>query len=174
MLIILGGLPGTGKTTLSKELACRLSAFHLRIDSIEQAIKNSSAGPLAMEDSGYRVAYALAEDNLRLGRSVIADSVNPIALTRDAWREVAVQADAKAIEIEVVCSVPAEHRRRVEARLSDIPGLRLPSWHDVLAREYEPWDSADLVIDTAFEETDLSVARIYAALVHIRSQVWNA
>lgn len=164
MLIILGGLPGAGKTTLSKELARRLSAFHLRIDSIEQAIKNSSAGPVAMDDSGYRVAYALAEDNLQLGRSVIADSVNPIALTRDAWREVAARSDAKAIEIEVVCSDPAEHRRRVEARLSDIPGLRLPSWHDVLAREYEPWDSAELVIDTARKDVTHLVEDILLAL----------
>ncbi len=164
MLIILGGLPGAGKTTLSKELARRLSAFHLRIDSIEQAIKNSSAGPVAMDDSGYRVAYALAEDNLRLGRSVIADSVNPIALTRDAWREVAARSGAEAIEIEVVCSDPAEHRRRVEARLSDIPGLRLPSWHDVLAREYEPWDSAELVIDTARKDVTHLVEDILLAL----------
>lgn len=169
MLIIFGGLPGSGKTTLSSELARRLSAVHLRIDSIEQAIKNSSAGPVAMDDSGYRVAYALAEDNLRLGGTVIADSVNPIALTRSDWREVATRSEAKAIEIEVVCSDEAEHRRRVEMRCVDIPGLRPPSWQEVQDREYETWTSADMVIDTATEETDLSVARIYAALVAARS-----
>lgn len=168
-MIILGGLPGSGKTALSLELARRLSAFHLRIDTIEQAIKNSSAGPVAMDDSGYRVAYALAEDNLRLGRTVIADSVNPIELTRDAWRDVARRAAAKAIEIEVVCSDETEHRRRVETRRSDIPGLDLPSWREVQDREYETWSSVDMVIDTASEETDLSVARIYAALVTARS-----
>ncbi len=169
MLIIFGGLPGSGKTTLSSELARRLSAVHLRIDSIEQAIKNSSAGPVAMDDSGYRVAYALAEDNLRLGGTVIADSVNPIALTRSDWREVATRSEAKAIEIEVVCSDVAEHRRRIEMRCADIPGLHTPSWQEVQEREYETWTSADMVIDTATEETDLSVARIYAALVAARS-----
>jgi predicted kinase len=35
-----------------------------------------------MDDRGYRVAYAVAEENLGLGRTVIADSVNPIQLTR--------------------------------------------------------------------------------------------
>src|SRR5438034_7561356 len=42
-----------------------------------------------VNDTGYRVAYAIAEDNLRLGRTVISDSVNPIQLSRDAWIDVA-------------------------------------------------------------------------------------
>jgi predicted kinase len=35
MLIIFGGLPGTGKTTISKEVAKRLKAVYLRVDTIE-------------------------------------------------------------------------------------------------------------------------------------------
>jgi predicted kinase len=30
-----------------------------------------------------------AESNLLIGRTVVADSVNPLAVTRDAWRQVA-------------------------------------------------------------------------------------
>lgn len=38
MLYIFGGLPGTGKTELSMDLARRLGAVYLRIDAIEQPI----------------------------------------------------------------------------------------------------------------------------------------
>ncbi|GKV79057.1 hypothetical protein PEC106568_42300 [Pectobacterium carotovorum subsp. carotovorum] len=38
MLIILGGLPGTGKSTIARLLASRLNAVWLRIDSIEQSL----------------------------------------------------------------------------------------------------------------------------------------
>lgn len=38
MLIVIGGLPGIGKTTLARLLAARLGAVHLRVDTIEQAI----------------------------------------------------------------------------------------------------------------------------------------
>jgi len=75
MLIILGGLPGTGKTTIARELARQLGAVHVRIDSIEEAILDSGVWSSPINDAGYRVGYAVAADNLRIGGTVIADSV---------------------------------------------------------------------------------------------------
>src|SRR5439155_24458931 len=108
--------PGTGKTTIARELACQLGAVHVRIDSIEEAILDSG---IPINDAGYRVGYAVAADNLRIGRTVIADSVNPIPLSRDAWLEVAKRAQVSAVEIEVTCSDTKEHQHRVETRISD-------------------------------------------------------
>jgi predicted kinase len=160
MLIVFGGLPGTGKTVIAKELAWQLDGVYLRIDSIEQAIRDSGVVEKDLFDAGYRVGYAVAEDNLRLGRTVIADSVNPLAVTRDAWLAAAHCADAPAIEIEVKCSDINEHRRRVEIRLTDIPGLRPPTWQEVLARDYQPWEREHLVIDTADQSIEESVKLI--------------
>ncbi|MGO8655704.1 AAA family ATPase, partial [Rhizobium ruizarguesonis] len=39
MLIIVGGLPGSGNTTIARALAERLNAVHVRVDTIEQAIR---------------------------------------------------------------------------------------------------------------------------------------
>src|SRR5206468_13023014 len=85
MLIALGGLPGVGKTTLARELARQLGAVHVRIDSIEQVIRESGVTSTSLDDAGYRIGYAIAADNLRIGRTVIADCVNPLPITRDAW-----------------------------------------------------------------------------------------
>lgn len=146
MLIVFGGLPATGKSTLSRHLARALSAVHLRIDTIEQALRDGGATVEGPE--GYLVAYVLAADNLRLGNRVIADSVNPIAVTREAWRDVARRCGTRCVEVHVVCSDREEHRRRVSERQTDVPGLVLPTWEQVCAREIEPWD-ADIVLDTA-------------------------
>jgi predicted kinase len=164
MLVIFSGLPGVGKTAISRELARQIDAVHLRIDSIEQAIRGSAIGSQPLKDVGYRVAYAVAEDNLRIGRIVIADSVNPLRLTRDAWVSVAKRAGVRAVEIEVTCSVSEEHRRRVEARAADIPGMKMPTWADVVAREYDAWDREHLVIDSANRATDENVLSIRAML----------
>jgi predicted kinase len=164
MLIILGGLPGVGKTAIAGELARLIGAVHLRIDSIEQAIRASEVISQPLNDAGYRVAYAVAEDNLRNGRTVIADSVNPLHVTREAWIGVANRVQVRAIEIEITCSDVDEHRRRVETRITDIPGLKLPTWEEVAGREYHPWDRDHLVIDTAGRTVEQNVDAIREVL----------
>ena len=146
-----------GKTAIATRLARAIGAVHLRIDSIEQALRNSDievSGP-----EGYVVAYAIAVDNLRLGHTVIADSVNPIEVTRAAWREVAGRTGTGCVEIEIICSDEVEHRHRVESRVPDIAGHPLPTWHEVCAREYEPWE-ADVVVDTAGQRIEVSAAEL--------------
>jgi predicted kinase len=165
VLVIFGGLPGVGKTTIAQELARQIGAMHIRIDSIEQAIRDCAAVVAPhLDEAGYRVGYAVARDNLRIGRTVVADSVNPLRVTRDAWREVGQNAQVDTIEIEIICSDCGEHRSRVEQRQGDISGLRLPTWEEVVSREYHPWNREHIVIDTANRSVAESVKVLRGAL----------
>jgi predicted kinase len=166
MFIVFSGLPGTGKSTLAARLAERLAAVYLRIDSIEQAIRASGvlADGADIGPAGYEVAYRIAADNLLAGQRVIADSVNPLKITRDAYRDVASRAGVGLLEIEVVCSDAAVHRHRVETRVSSVEGLRLPTWAQVVQRHYEPWDQAPLRVDTAHRSISDCVSDVIAAI----------
>jgi predicted kinase len=160
LLIVFGGLPGTGKTTVARELTRRLTATYLRIDMIEQRLRDQG---LAVGASGYVIANALAAENLLIGRTVIADCVNPVAASRNGWRETANRCAARLIEIELICSDAAMHRRRVETRPTDaVTGHTQPTWDDVVKRDYEPWDREHLVLDTAADSVDRLVARAEA------------
>lgn len=164
MLIVLGGLPGSGKSTIAKLLARRIGAVHVRVDTIEQALRVSGSLRVDVGPAGYLAAYGVAEDNLRVGRTVIADSVNPLGITREAWRAVGERLGVGVVEVEMVCGDEAEHRRRVETRTSDIAGLKQPTWQAVLDRHYEAWDREHVVVDTSTKPVDELVANLVVRL----------
>ena len=106
MLISFSGHPGAGKSTTARELARQINAVYVSIDSIERGVAGGYA-------EAYRVAQAIADDNLRLGRTVITDCVNPTHESRDAWRAIATAAGVPTLEDEVTCSDIVEHLRRL-------------------------------------------------------------
>jgi len=160
MLIVIGGLPGTGKTTIARKMAARWSAAYLRIDVVEEAIRAAGVPAAEVGPAGYLAANALAASNLTNGLAVVADCVNPVRESREGWRRTATSVGARIVEIEVVCSDPTEHRRRVETRQTDVDGLILPTWREVLERDYTPWEEPHLVIDSARFTPDEAIAII--------------
>ena len=148
-MVAFSGLPGVGKTTVAKSLARSAHAIHLRVDSVEAAINNSTLGIHAAEDAGYLAIASVAKDNLLLGFDVIADTVNPIGTTRKLWADTAEAGGAYLLNIEVICSDRQLHRKRVESRKSDIRGLIVPDWQEVVSREFEPWQSDRIILDTS-------------------------
>jgi predicted kinase len=146
-LYIFSGLPGSGKSTLAKELSRTIGAVYIRIDTIEQALRDLCH--CTVQGEGYRLAYRLIADNLRLGSSVVADSCNPIALTRREYETIAEKCACAYQNIEIICSDKTEHKHRVETRSGDIPNLNLPTWEEVESRAYDLWTEKHIVIDTA-------------------------
>lgn len=159
---IFSGLPGVGKTTLAKALSSRLKAVYLRVDTVEQGLRDLCN--YQVEGEGYRLSYRVASDNLELGNIVVSDSCNPISLTRREWQEVASSKCIPYTNIEVVCSDTEEHRNRVESRATDVDGLILPSWQEVVDREYDRWETERVEVDTASRKPEESVIDLLGKL----------
>jgi predicted kinase len=161
MMIVFAGLPGTGKTTLARTLADQRKAVYLRIDTIEEALRKTRPAGEAIGPEGYLIASAVAKENLRRrGQIVVIDAVNPLMVTRAAWREIADAATSPLFEIELICSDGDEHRRRIEMRSAEDNVSPLLTWQQVIDREYEPWDRPHLVLDTARVSPQQALAEI--------------
>lgn len=171
LLVVLAGRPGTGKTTLARRLAGALQAAYLRIDAIETAVVRCGLTQRPVGTVGYVVAHEIAAATLSLGTSVVVDAVNPVAEARVGWQSLAEL--AHLVFLETVIANEDEHRRRVTARRPDLKDQIVPTWDDVVAGDYLPWeverDGARHVIDMT--NTELGIAGALSVLP--RSRVGN-
>lgn len=169
MLVVLTGLPGTGKSAVADALGAALPAAVFGRDRIEAGLW---AGGLSAELGSGRAAYdvmtALAADQLALGQPVVLDSVATTETIRAPWRGAAAHHAAPMCVIECVCSDEHLHRSRIELRRRDIPGWYELSWSDVqdARTRYEPWpherlSGGHLVLD-AVNSLDANVATALA------------
>jgi len=85
-LIVLSGLPASGKTVLAESLSRALSVPNFSIDPIEAAMWRAGLPKTQTGIAAYEVAQALADEHLRLRHSAIVDAVNPVEAPRAAWR----------------------------------------------------------------------------------------
>jgi predicted kinase len=170
-LVLVGGLPGTGKSTLADELASHLHAPVFAKDRIEASLRRDG---VTAEQRSWTIAEhlltALAGEQLRRGQSAILDTVAGSFESRTAWRETAEEFGAECRVIECVCSDPATHRNRIESRVRGIPGWYELTWADVerSRSRYEPWREDHLVVDALAPLAD-NVARAvsYASLGYV-------
>jgi predicted kinase len=163
MLIAMAGLPGSGKSSVAAALARELAAPIVSVDPIEAALWR--AGISRGEPTGfaaYLVAEAVADGVLALGQNVIVDAVNAIEAARWQWRTLAGRHGVPVAFVEVVCSDPVLHRRRLEGRSRGIEGFEEPTWEAVeqLRREFEPWVDERLVLDTTADLTSNTAAAL--------------
>jgi predicted kinase len=149
-LIVLSGLPGSGKTVLAEGLSRALSIPIFAIDTIEVAIRRAGLDKAEASVAAYEVALALADEHLHLRHSVIVDAVNPAEAPRAAWRNLATKRRVGLKIIECVCSDETIQRQRIESRVGSIAGTQL-TWPRFLQRraEYEAWTDPRLVLDTS-------------------------
>ncbi|HLN15851.1 MAG TPA: AAA family ATPase [Acidimicrobiales bacterium] len=163
-LVLVGGSPGTGKTTLAGRLGSVLDAEVLSTDALRREVvggehRYSSAAKATV----YRELLDRARTSLDAGRSVVLDATWGDAALRAGAGALATSSGADLIELLCTCP-PAVAARRVGVRLAR-GADESEATEDVavaLAAERDPWPSA-CPIDTG-RLPDEAVAAALAAL----------
>jgi aminoglycoside phosphotransferase family enzyme/predicted kinase len=173
-LVLVGGLPGTGKTTIAAALADDLEYVVIRSDRVRKEIAGldpNHRGPAppelyaaAVTERTYGVMLARADQLLQRGESVIIDATWLSARVRARARDLAARTSSGLRELR--CTVPQSVAdRRIEERIvatEDASDVTVATAH-ALAPTFEPWPEAT-VIDTSGARTD-SFASASAAVV---------
>lgn len=149
-LIVLRGIPGTGKTALAEALGRHLTTPVFALDWVLGVLRpfdvlnRENVGPL-----GYGLITMLAERQLRLGQSAILDTPAETAALVAQWQAGAATYGAAFYVVETVCSDVTLHRSRVEGRRRGIPGWHEITWEHVerMRARLEPWSGDTLRVD---------------------------
>ncbi len=154
-LTLVGGLPGTGKTTLATSLGESTSAVVLSSDDARDHLLGTPTGPSEVDEGRYRpdlrrAVYdrliAEAGGLLSHGEHVVLDASWSDAGDRDRAR--AVARTTSSLVTELRCSVPPEVADgRIHRRLSAGGGRSeaTPEVARVMSDRFDPWPEAEIV-----------------------------
>ena len=149
MLIILSGLPGTGKSAVADAIARALRLPVISVDPIESAILRAGIAPSFETGlAAYLVAATLADGIMAAGLDTVIDAVNSVEYARDLWRALARKHD---VEMRIiVCNVSdgSVHAARLASRDRGL-ALGEPTAKDVEHRrsEWTPWSEPYVTLD---------------------------
>lgn len=100
-LIILGGLPGTGKSYFSRRLADRVPAIILASDALRKTLVRRPVYSWEENRRLFEASHELTEDLLRRGANVIFDATNLQEAHREELYHVAERAGARVVVVWV-------------------------------------------------------------------------
>ena len=155
-LILVGGLPGSGKSTVAAAFADRIGADTFASDIVRKDLAGVAPRARLVAGSGegwystemteltYRELLVQAERQLRAGRSVVLDATFQRAADRQ--RAAALARDVGGILVAAECRCPARVARERLASRSR-PGYEGPSdagWevYRTMRSTFEPWPEA--------------------------------
>jgi predicted kinase len=153
MLIIVCGLPGTGKTTLAEGLSRALQAVHVSSDIIR---KKAFARPSYSEGEKAAVYSEMAkqcEEALANGDNAVADAT--FYRESERWRFASLAKAAGTRAFIVLCTLPEEEiRRRLGVRGKGGPSDADYAVYERLKAGFEPLKGAHLAVDSRLPETE--------------------
>jgi aminoglycoside phosphotransferase family enzyme/predicted kinase len=179
-LTLVGGLPGTGKSTLAEGIADERDWSLLRSDEIRKDLagvphSEPSAAPYgeglyseAITAATYREMLLRAGSLLELGESVVLDASWNRTAYRDRAAELALATSSELVQLRCVLD-PAEAALRISRRRAagGDPSDADSAIAIKMAADSEPWVEAE-EIDTSSD----TAAVLHSALVHLGGDGW--
>jgi predicted kinase len=170
LLLMLCGLPGTGKSTLARRLHCRLPAVVVESDRVRQTLFNPSTYTAEESRRVHIVCHILIGWCLRHYYHVIYDATNLYEYHRQLAYRLAERNGARLLVVEVTASEEVIRERLAPRRRED-PAVPEPDdysdadWEVYLRmrRRAEPIQHEHITLDTSDGDIEQAVERVLEA-----------
>lgn len=148
-VILVCGLPGTGKSTLAEAIATHLKLPLFSKDKLEASlIEHGVLTADELNGVGYTLLKNIVNDHLNRQTHVVLDFIADQNRVNTFWPELL---NEQIVSIECRCTDRVEHRNRIETRDRNIQGWYELKWSDVenIEKVYQPLMPNRYIVDTS-------------------------
>ncbi len=149
MLIIICGLPGTGKTTLAKAVAEKINAVYLNSDSIRMSMLEEREYTEEEKKRVYEAMFVEAEKQLTEGKNVVLDATFYKKELRETAEGVAKKADVGFFIVECVTHEDLLKERIFKRKKEESESEADFEVYKKVKTQFEPIEKEHLAVDTS-------------------------
>lgn len=160
MIIVVMGLPGTGKTFFAEHLATHLQATHISSDKTRNRLRKRGAYTPDDKNQVYQEMLALAEEILKNGQEVIMDATYSKKAHRDEVSALARRTHASLHFIQITADEETIERRTNQKREDSEADFAV---YQLMKKSFEPLEVPHLELDSSQSKIEkmLAIAQKY-------------
>ncbi|MCB0521812.1 MAG: AAA family ATPase [Lewinellaceae bacterium] len=143
-LLLIAGLPASGKTWLARHLADKLAATHINSDNVRTALGLRGQYGQSAKQAVYNAMLERAGQALQAGEKVIVDSTFYKKKLRQAWMELALKHMVPFYFIEIKIPETTAFQRLQKKREDSEADWEV---YQKIKKEWEPLENPHLTLD---------------------------
>lgn len=151
MLVLISGLPATGKSTVARMIAREINARVLRTDEIRKAIIKKPEYSEREKDIVYSAMLLIADELLKNNINVVLDATFYKKELRERAKKIAKRNKKKFLIVETVCNekVVKERMRKRKKNLKSVSDADFDVYKKI-KKEFEEIEEEHVVVDTYY------------------------
>lgn len=161
LLILIAGLPGTGKTTIARIFAAQYGAVHISSDELRHELGLMGHYSPAEKQRVYNELLKRAGNALKSGRNVVVDSTFSNISTRQAFIELAAACHVPVKWVEIRAKETTLRERLSHPRPDSEANFEI---YEKIRDQFEPLPADSLVIWSDEDSPEAAAEKIAGSL----------